>query len=111
MAINERKWINLLNGRRFCREDDGAVTYENAYQGASMTFSQEDWLAVVVGVARPDIDPQTVRRVVEQVHAAPVPEPAPAPATEPDLPPPPEPDLTGLRELVVDSHDLAPGEG
>lgn len=76
---NEGKWINLLNGRRFRREDDGAVTYENAYQGASMTFPQEDWLAVVVGCARPDIDPETVRRVIEQVHVTPVPEPAPAP--------------------------------
>lgn len=107
----ERNWINLINGRRFCREEDGAVTYENAYQGASMTFSQEDWLNVVIGVARPDIDPAVVRNVVEQVHAAPIPEPVPV-VSEPLLAPAPDPDLSGLAATPpVDSGDLTPGEG
>lgn len=108
---NERKWINLMNGRRFCREDDGAVTYENAYQGASMTFTQEDWLAVVVGCARPDIEPETVRRVIEQVHVAPMPEPVPAVEPEPPTALVPETPVIDGTAPAVDSHDLAPGEG
>lgn len=111
MAINERKWINLQNGRRFCREDDGGVTYENAYQGASMTFQQEDWLAVVAGVARPDVAPETAAAIAAQLHVQPAPEPV-AVAAESTLPPPLEPDLSGLADNPrVDSGDLTPGEG
>lgn len=92
MAINERKWINLQNGRRFCREGDGGVTYENAYQGASMTFQQEDWLAVVAGVARPDVAPETAAAIAAQLHVQPAPEPV-AVVVDTGLPPALEPEL------------------